>query len=131
MKIIITEDRLYEIMKEYLLLNFETLSEPLEVITYWSKGNNTPMKGPIMFGSDPRYDFDYYVKKYEEEDGGEIWFKEFSDNHPYEHTKWEVNDKLEEMFELFGLEAFQNFVKQYFGIDLTEKGDFEFDWVLR
>jgi hypothetical protein len=124
----ISENRLFKVMENFMLLNFETLSEPLEVNKTIGKGNNTPMSGVIMFGSDSRYDYFYYVKEYSEPVSKETWFWEYSDNNPHIYNKWMVNEKMEIMYEMFGEELFEDFVLYYFNIDLRNKGGKSEDW---
>lgn len=63
--------------------------------------------------------------------GNEPWFKEFGDKDRFEESKWEVNEGLEFLFDVFGEDLFMDFVKHYFNINLREKGNKPWDWVFR
>ena len=75
---------------------------------------------------------DYYLitTSYKDEDG-ETWFKGFDDRDIYQDSKWEVNEKMELLFDIFGDELFSDFVKEYFNIDLLKKGNKKYDWLFR
>ena len=75
--------------------------------------------------------YNYAKISYLSSKDGEILFNEFSRNHPHENVAWEVNDKLEKIFFMIGEELFVSFIKEFFGIDLTDKRGKEYDWVFR
>jgi hypothetical protein len=111
MKYIITEEkklRLYKIMKNLMIERLPQLESPLVIRT-----SPTSLK-----------------KSYKDADG-EPWFKEFSDRERFEDSKWEVNEGLEFLFDVFGEDLFMDFVKHYFNINLREKGNKPWDWVFR
>lgn len=122
MKYEATKERILRTMKNLMLEKFPELASPLE-------------KRTIPFLSNSGYGSgldDYYriTTLYKDEDN-ETWFKEFDDRDSYEESKWEVNENLELLFDTFGVELFQDFVKEYFGLDLTEQGNKKWDWVFR
>jgi len=111
MKYIITEEqhlRLYKIMKNLMLERLPQLGSPLIKKT-----------SPTSF------------KTSYKDDDGEPWFKEFDDRDRFEDSKWEVNEGLEFLFDVFGEDLFMDFVKHYFNINLREKGNKPWDWVFR
>jgi hypothetical protein len=122
MKYEATKERILRTMKNLMLEKFPELASPLE-------------KRTIPFLSNSGYGSgldDYYriTTLYKDEDN-ETWFKEFDDRDSYEESKWEVNENLELLFDTFGVELFQDFVKEYFGLDLTKQGNKKWDWVFR
>lgn len=115
MKYEATKERIFRTMKNLMLEKFPELASPLEERII-----------PISF------DNEYYriTALYKDEDG-ETWFKKFDDRDNYQDSKWEVNDELEILFDTFGVELFQDFVKEYFGLDITKKGNKKYDWLFR
>lgn len=122
MKLLITENKLFQTIENLLVKKFPTLSEKLFVENLKSLRNRG-------YGSGLD---EYFVitTVYEDEDG-EKWFKNFSDSDIYEDSKWEVSDKLEFLYNIFGEEVFQSFVKHYFNIDLLEQGNKKYNWLFR
>lgn len=125
MKYIITEEqnlRLFKIIKNLMLEKFPELELPLVK-------KNIPSISNRGYGSGLD---DYYLitTSYKDEDG-ETWFKEFDDRDIYQESKWEVNEKMELLYDMFGEELFMDFVKHYFNINLKDKGNLKYDWVLR
>lgn len=122
MKYEATKERILRTMKNLMLEKFPELASPLEERTVPSLSNSG-------YGSSLD---DYYriTTLYKDEDG-ETWFKHFDDRDHYQDSKWEVNDGLEILYDTFGVELFQDFVKEYFGLDLTEKGNKAHDWLFR
>jgi len=112
MKYIITEEqhlRLYKIMKNLMLERLPQLEFPLE-------------KSMIQIHKK--------TTSYKDADG-EPWFKEFDDRDRFEDSKWEVNQGLEFLFDVFGEDLFMDFVKHYFNINIREKGNKKWDRVFR
>lgn len=122
MDYILKQERLFKIMETFMLERFPELGPPLEKSMTRSMGNSG-----YGSGLDDYYKF---TTQYIGEDG-EPWFKKFDDRDRFEESKWEVNDKLEIIFNVFGEEPFVDFVKHYFNIDLREKGNKPWDWVFR
>ncbi len=104
MKIIIKENGAVHLMKEYLKKNFPTLLEPL-----------------LMILGDGR---NYFCDKFDT-----VWITEFDDS-TRNSAKYEVDDRLETMYDLFGQELFELFFLEVHGIDLKNKGNKNLDWVL-
>jgi len=125
MKYIITEEqnlRLYKIMKNLMLERIPQLEFPLEKKNIFVKGNSG-------YGSSLD-DYNKFTTFYKDADG-EPWFKEFDDRDRFEDSKWEVNEGLEFLFDVFGEDLFMDFVKHYFNINLRVKGNKPWDWVFR
>jgi len=122
MKYEATKERIFRTMKNLMLEKFPELSSPL-----------VKKNIPVAFNSGYGSGLDDYYKittLYKDEDG-ETWFKHYDDRDHYEDSKWEVNENLELLFDTFGVELFQDFVKEYFGLDITKKGNKKWDWVFR
>ena len=45
-----------------------------------------------------------------------------------ENHRWEVDDIFEPMFKIFGLENFEHFIINKFGLDINNKKGFKYDW---
>jgi hypothetical protein len=124
MKYIITENKINDVMFIYLKKHYPTLAveEPLRTKNHFSQGNSG-------YGSS-MHDFTKITTHFLDEDDM-IWFKHFDDRDSSEDSKWEVNEYFEEMYNMFGEENFQSFIKEYFGFDLTKKGNKKYDWTFR
>ena len=103
----------------YLKMNYPTLTEPLYKKRKTGKGNSG-------YGSGLD-DYTYINTEYIDMDD-ELWFSEYDNRHIGSETKWEVNEKLESMYNMFGEENFEMFVKQYFGFDISYKGNKKYNW---
>lgn len=68
---------------------------------------------------------------YGQENLEEPLFINFDNNHSYSDTKWEINEKFEPIYNFFGEENFEEFIKWKFGFDITQKGTKEYNWVFR
>ena len=125
MKYIITEEqhlRLYKIMKNLMLERLPQLGSPLVKKTINSIGNS---------GYGSGLDDYYRITTLYKDADGETWFKHFDDRDRFEDSKWEVNEGLEFLFDVFGEDLFMDFVKHYFNINIREKGNKKWDWVFR
>ena len=120
MKYLITENKVYEAMELYLTRFYPTLTEPLYKKIKTGKGNSG-------YGSS-LHDYTYINTEYVDMDD-EIWFTKYDDKNIYEESKWEVNGKLETMYNMFGEENFEMFVEQYFGFNITNKGNKKYNWL--
>ena len=121
----ITEEqnlRLFKIMENLMLEKFPELEFPLVK-------KNIPKISNSGYGSS--LDDYYLITKSHKDEDGETWFKEFDDRDIYQESKWEVNEKLELLFDTFDEEFFMDFVKHYFNIDLRKKGNKKYDWLFR
>jgi hypothetical protein len=121
MKYIITENKVYEAMVLYLTRFYPTLTEPLHKKIKKGKGNSG-------YGSGLD-DYTYLNTEYVDMDD-EPWFTTYDDRYIYSNTKWEVNENLESMYNIFGEENFEMFIKQYFGFNITDKGNKIHNWML-
>jgi len=111
----ISEDKLIQVMLKYaeqyhpeLTYEFDT---KLKVAGRGNSGWGSQM-----------HDYTYYVIEYWSSDGVKV-LEEYDNRNIWSDTKWYVNENYEMMFELFGLEAFQNFFLRVHNIDLTKKGN--------
>lgn len=119
MKYIITENKIYEAMEMYLKMYYPMLTEPLHQKRITGKGNSG-------YGSGLD-DYTYINVEYVDMDD-EAWFGKYDDRYIYSDSKWEVNGKLETMYNMFGEENFEMFVKQYFNFNITDKGNKKYNW---
>jgi hypothetical protein len=117
MEYTIKKSRLLETMKDYMLDKIPELKFPLK-----EKGINT---------------FDYNdvdntvnTIVYQDKESYS-WFKKFDDMDSYQMSKWEVSDRLEFLYELFGEELFVDLIMNYFGLDIRFKGEKKYDWLFR
>ena len=124
MKYIITENRLYEVMKNFLNKNYPTISgpKPFRVARHASHANSG-------YGSS-MHDYIKITLYYLDEDDT-VWFKEFDDRDTFEDSKWELNENFEYMFNMFGEENFQRFIIDHFGLNINDKGSKKYDWLFR
>lgn len=122
MKYTLEQNRAFEIMKSFMLERFPVLEFPLERKRYSRKANS---------GYGSSMDDYYKMTIFYIDENGEPWFKEFDDRDNNEDSKWEVNDKLEVLYNMFGEELLAEFVKYYFDIDISERGNKKWDWLFR
>lgn len=121
MKYLISENRLMNIMEKFFHERFPNIELPL--ITKSSRG-----KGNSGWGSS-MHDYTYINTRYFDQNG-DILFIEFDDRYD-EDSKWEVNNMLEPMYDYFGEEAFEEFVKHYFGLDIKNPYSKKYNWLFR
>jgi len=120
MKYLITENKVYEAMELYLTRFYPTLTEPLYKKIKTGKGNSG-------YGSG-LHDYTYINTDYFDIND-ESWFYEHDDRYIFSDIKWEVNGKLETMYIMFGEQNFEMFVEQYFGFNITNKGNKKYNWL--
>jgi hypothetical protein len=77
------------------------------------------------------YNREYTNVLYIEEVTDSALFRRFDDKYIYENVKWEVNEILQPLFDFFGDVNFEDFVMWYFEVDLTNKGNKKYNWVIR
>jgi hypothetical protein len=61
---------------------------------------------------------------------GEPWFIEYGDDYEYNNCKWDITDKIQPIYDFFGDEAVEMFVKWFFGFDIKDKGTKEYNWCI-
>jgi len=109
----IEHNRLMEIMEDFFKKNFPDIE--LSLIKKKSTG-----KGNSGYGSgldDYTWMNIYY---YSPDDLENPLFIEWDDRHLFSDEKWSVDEKLEVMYDFFGEENFEEFVKWYFGFDIKK-----------
>jgi len=109
----IEHNRLMEVMEDFFKKNFPDIE--LSLIKKKSTG-----KGNSGYGSgldDYTWMNIYY---YSPDDLENPLFIEWDDRHLFSDEKWSVDEKLEVMYDFFGEENFENFVKWYFGFDIKK-----------
>ena len=117
----ISEDKLIQVMLKYAEQFHPELTYELDTkLKVAGRGNSG-------WGSQ-MHDYTYYVIEYWSSDGVKV-LEEYDSRNGWSDTKWYVNENYEAMFELFGLEAFQNFFLKVHNIDLTKKGNKKDDWM--
>jgi hypothetical protein len=121
MKFIITESRLMETMDKFFEENFSEIELPLVKRESFGRGN----KGYGSRLDDYTYVNVYY---YGQEDMETPLFVEWDDNHLYSDEKWNVDEKFELIYNFFGEEGFERFVKWKFGLDIAKRGDKITNW---
>jgi len=116
----IEQERLMKVMMRFFNQMLPDFVLPLKKKVSWSKGNS---------GYGSRLDDYMSATTYYINDDG-TWFINYDDNKKYKSfsdTKWDVNERLEPLYDYFGEENFELFVKWLFKIDLKNKGVFDND----
>lgn len=114
-------EKLMKVMKRYFEHMYPDIKPPLKVRRHAGKGNRG-------YGS-AMDDYTFINLSYHTEDGEEIFY-EYDDNTPYSDNKWNVSDRLEELYNLFGESDFENFIEWYFGYNIKDKGNRKYNWLL-
>jgi hypothetical protein len=122
MKYTIEQERLMKVMMRFFNQMLPDFVLPLKKKVNWRKGNSG-------YGSS----LDNYMLAttyYINDDG--TWFINYDDKEYklFSNTKWDINERLEPLYDYFGEESFELFVKWLFKIDLKDKGVFDNDWTL-
>jgi hypothetical protein len=121
MKFIITESRLMETMDKFFEENFSEIKLPL--VKRKSVGHGNRGYGSGL--DDYTYSNVYY---YGQEDMANPLFIKWDDNYFRSDEKWDVDYKLELIYNFFGEESFEKFIKWKFGLDIKERGDKITNW---
>ena len=116
----IEQERLMKVMLKLFNQILPDFELPLKKKTYFGKGN----RGYGSSMDDYTYGTTYYMDEY-----GDNWLIEYSENHPAMNVHWEVNEKLEPLYDYFGEDNVVLFVKWLFKVDLTEPTKKEYDWL--
>ena len=111
-----------KLMERFLNENLPDIEVPLEKVGNVGHGNRG-------YGSEMDDHMWINLKFYSPNDMDDELFIEWGENHPYSNKKWSVNEKLEPLFEMFGEEAFEEFIKWYFGLDIRDKGNKKTNWM--
>ena len=116
----ISEGKLFAVMKVY----YESrMKEPLPEIV---KKSYSYFSGNSGWGSS-MHDYTGMNTKYLDGDG-RVLFLHF-DNRFASDSTWEVNDIFQSLYDFFGEETFEFFVKKVYNLDITEKGKKAGNWV--
>ena len=121
MKFIITESRLMETMDKFFEENFSEIKLPL--VKRKSVGHGNRGYGSGL--DDYTYSNVYY---YGQEDMANPLFIKWDDNYFRSDQKWDVDYKLELIYNFFGEESFEKFIKWKFGLDIKERGSKITNW---
>lgn len=119
MKYILTESQVPKVMKLFIQERFPTLMEPLMEVP-----------GKLFKRTRTGLDIDsYYTRSYYYSDSdSQVWVVK-NDNEDIRNSKYDVDSLLEPIYNMFGEKLFQEFFKEVHGIDLTDKGTKEYDWL--
>jgi hypothetical protein len=120
MKYEIKNKRLMEVIKKYMDINIQPIHLPLKRRTVSGQGNSG-------YGSGLD-DYTYYNFYYFDETNDEVIFTENDSRYRWNDTRWMVNPILEPLYDFFGEEPFEEFVKYHFGFDITDKGNKDLNW---
>ena len=122
MKYTIEQERLMKVMMRFFNQMLPDFVLPLKKKVSWRKGNSRYGSGLDDYMSATTY--------YINDDG--TWFINYDDKEYklFSNTKWDINERLEPLYDYFGEESFELFVKWLFKIDLKDKGVFDNDWTL-
>ena len=97
--------------------------EPLPKIV---KKNHQYFQGNSGWGSS-MHDYTGMNTKYLDEDG-RVLFLNFDDRYVSD-TVWEVSDLFQPLYDFFGDETFEFFVKEVYNFNITERGKKPGNWI--
>jgi len=110
-----------EVMKQYMQKNMPDIELPLIKKKTTGKGNR---------GYGSGLDNYIYINiAYLDQGENDTVFEEWSDSYIWKDHRWSVNPKLEPLYDFFGEELFEDFVKWYFTLDIRNKGSKDLNWV--
>lgn len=109
MKYIITENKLIYFMDKFFEKKYPEIELPL------IKKKKTGRR------HDDEY-HNYFYFSQDQDNTNKPLFIEWSDDAARGSSKWSVNTKFYMIYSFFGKEAFEDFVKSKFDIDITKKG---------
>jgi len=122
MKYTIEQERLMKVMMKLFNQMLPDSQFPLKQKVNWRKGNSG-------YGSGLD---DYMSATTNYIDGdGRVWFIEYGDRekgYSASDSKWDVNERLMPLYEYFGEESFELFIKHLFKLDLKDMGEFSHDY---
>jgi len=121
MKYIVENEVLMKIMEEFFRKHFPDIELPLHVHRTTGKGN----RGYGSAMDDYTFINTYYFAQKDDED---TLFVNYDDRY-WQDNKWYVTGKFEIIYDFFGEKSFEDFVKWYFGLDITEKGNKKYNWL--
>lgn len=110
----IEQERLMKVMSKFLKDILPDLELPLNKRTILDRGNSA-------YGSKT-----YYVDK---NDRDVPWFIEYDEKDIDENNKWDVSDRFKPLYEYFGQDNFELFIKWLFGFNITYSGKFKYNWL--
>jgi len=122
MRYLISENKLMETMDRFFEKNFPEIELPLIKKKSVGRGN----RGYGSSLDDYTYINYYYYSDYAPSE--DPLFIKWDDNHIYSYEKWSVNEKFELIYNFFGEPAFEDFIKWKFALDITKKGNKEYNW---
>ena len=120
MKYEISEERLIDVMKNfYEIRNKEPLPQIVDKKYSYFSGNSG-------WGSS-MHDYTGMNTKYLDEDG-RVLFLNFDERFTSD-TTWEVSEIFQPLYDFFGEESFELFVRKVYNFDITEKGKKPGNWL--
>ena len=120
MKYTISEKKLFETIKKFYE---DTVGKPFPEI---KKKRRVSFRGNSGYGSSMQEYVGINVMYFDDE--GNVLFYEFSDRDHLADHKWTVNEIFLPIYDFFGDETFENFIKSIYGFDLKNKGGKQNDW---
>ncbi len=121
MKYLITENKLMETMDKFFEKKFPEIELPLVRKKSVGRGNRGYGSGL----DDYRYINLFY---YGQEDLEDPLFIEWDDDHHSSNEKWTLHEKFELIYDFFGEENFEDFIKWKFGFDIRKRGNKLYNW---
>lgn len=121
MKYSVSKDRVMEVMDKFFNEEYPNIELPLVRERKTSKGNRGYGSGL----DDYTYVTTYYHSANYLNDS---LFIEWDDAQDFSDTKWDVHEMFEKLYNFFGVIMFEDFIKWKFGLDITVKGNKEFNW---
>jgi hypothetical protein len=122
MKYTIEQERLMKVMIKFFNDMLPDFQLPLKQKIDWRKGNSGYGSGLDDYMS--------ATTNYIDEDG-RVWFIEYGNRekgYSASDSKWDVNERLMPLYEYFGEESFELFIKWLFKLDLKDMGEFSHDY---
>ena len=113
-----------EVMESYFKKNYPDIVLPLIKTKSSGKGNRGYGSGLDDYTwMNIRY-FSNHDVEHEH-----LLFADWDDNYPHSDEKWSVTPKFEPMYNIFGEQNFENFIKYYFNFDITDKMNKKVNWM--
>jgi hypothetical protein len=109
MRYIITENKLMDFMDKFFEKEHPEIELPL------IKKKKTGRRHDDVYHN-------YFYFSQDQDNNNKPLFIEYSDDATRGSSKWSVNTKFYMIYSFFGKEAFEDFVKRKFDIDITKKG---------
>lgn len=121
MKYKVKYEQIMDVMKDYMQRNIEPIQLPLTRRRVSSEGNSGYDSG--------LHDYTFHNTYYSDQNGTTL-FSEYDSRYMWSDSNWAVSEVLVPLYNFFGEELFEEFVKWYFEFDITKKyDDGRMNWV--